>query len=282
MESIYSRSWFSGTRREGEDKVVCTAFFIDNIFEQKASIVVRTKDFSIVSAQVETLRGLSEADHNCVHIFPNLNGLQILSGNVGKAVRESINYNPQGYQSNLLLNTIRTVALSRSFFIKELGYQDEDDYYRFWAVKLKDTCMYQSNQDKGVDTYRAKKEKLGFDDRSEALFNRMQNINILRLGGDILCNGSLVDTHHQMSVILRLNDNLEITEVNGTIVRSPHEICPEGTKALNRLIGVSFQKQNAPAKSIHKLVGGGDGCFHLSNLVLEIAESLDALQSQQK
>ena len=116
MKSIYSRSWVVNIQREAKEKVLCNGYFLDNFVEKKVAIVARNNDFSILSAEIETLKGLSEEEHNTRQSFTRLSNVLLNSGTVGKAVREAVSNDPEGYQSTILMEAIRGVSLSRSFF----------------------------------------------------------------------------------------------------------------------------------------------------------------------
>ena len=83
---------------------------------------------------------------------------------------------------------------------------------------------------------------------------------------------SMCDSFHEITVFLTVNlpDGI-IQEARAEFVRKPDEICGQTVELMDRLQGLTLGK--GIIKNASRLIGGGSGCTHLVDLVVEAAKA---------
>jgi len=88
--------------------------------------------------------------------------------------------------------------------------------------------------------------------------------------------GHLLDSYHEMSLVLQLDQSLLIRKALGKMLRCPDSVCREALPRINGLEGTSLATTDS--KRYQSICGGSSGCAHISHLVQEAALTLDIYQ----
>jgi len=101
------------------------------------------------------------------------------------------------------------------------------------------------------------------------LFNRMKSFSTEQVGDDLRIQGTLIDSIHEMvlELIVGLDDSV-IKKVKFEVLKTGHTlICKELEAKAKSLEGCVIGP--GIAKTIKEKTGGGEGCHHLVDLLLE-------------
>ena len=74
---------------------------------------------------------------------------------------------------------------------------------------------------------------------------------------------------HQMKIKLVLNDNLFVVDAEAKTENSPYSICKNANSNFKKIIGL--QIKSGWKREITKLIGGTNGCTHITELLSSIA-----------
>lgn len=99
-------------------------------------------------------------------------------------------------------------------------------------------------------------------------FEREVKLNVEDLQGIIKINSYLKDNTHEMKVTLYVNPvSMEITDINGEMIRKPYEVCQSGLSKLERLVGLTVK--SGINKKVAEIMGKTEGCVHIIELLRE-------------
>ena len=110
-------------------------------------------------------------------------------------------------------------------------------------------------------------------DRLEALgeaaelhFSRDFRTKLFRLDDGWISWTALDDDFHSMRVALKFDENGEIVEAGGRMLRHPYETCPRAIESLRNLIGANVARPGAH-NQIKERVPRTEGCLHVADMV---------------
>jgi hypothetical protein len=188
--------------------------------------------------------------------------------NSGPALKEALK-DLGDFPRLLFAETVRGVIQAETFIWEERGFASLADYSSYWEKMYANSCRYYSNLDRVGKTWG---EYVHFT-RSSNLFNRFKSQLVYQCPDNgYRISGQLSDSFHEVSVDLTLNQHLEVIEAQGKLLRAPDDVCREATKYLHRLPGQAVNDLNK--KHIVNLLGQGNGCVHLIDVVHDAMESI--------
>ena len=270
MHCVFQRHWHSSVRLE-EQKLLAEAAYCGTDREVCARLIVDPKTFIIEKADWEKYRTPKEKGWKLTNL-PQLEGIEAYF-NSGKAIREALAPLGEPYVYDLVAEAVRAIIQGETFIFKKRGYPSKEDYQGFWGTFYADSCRYFSNLKALTKGWF---EHIGYDDRRGSLFNRMKSVTLYLDENSYLLIGHLNDSFHSISTELRLEkDKLNVISAKGDLLRVPDQVCAEAESFMKNLEGKSLT--GAKKKEIALLLGGGDGCIHLIDLVYDGLHILELL-----
>jgi hypothetical protein len=79
-------------------------------------------------------------------------------------------------------------------------------------------------------------------------------------------------TLHDMTLTLRVDDDMVITEVSSSMAKHPHTECPRITGAFEQMVGLSVAR--GYNREIKARLGGIHGCAHMTQLALALGPAV--------
>lgn len=272
MRCLFQRMWHSSVRFEedaGEHFLVEVAY-CGTDGEACARLLVEPATLLIREAVWEKYRAPEERVPSITKI-PALAGVEAYF-NSGDALREALAPLGDPCARELFAEAVRGVIQAETFLFKERGFSSPEAYQDNWDRLYVNSCRYYSNLDRVT---RGWFEHIGYSHRRGNLFNRMKS-QILYLqdnSNSYLLAGNLADSFHNASVELELEmDGKTVKSSKGELLRAPDSVCREASALMNALTGENFE--NLSKKDIARLLGGGNGCVHLIDLVSDARETI--------
>lgn len=180
---------------------------------------------------------------------------------------------PSGEQApirELISECIRGLVQAETFFFKERGYASAAQYDDYWEDMYLNGCYYYSNLDK-VEKHWL--DYVGYTERSGNLFNRLHSVAIHQEGdGCFSLNASFIDSFHELSVRLGLNNNGIVILSEASYNRAPDKICWDNTRHLENLLGLRLS--DLGKKDLASLAGGAKGCNHLVDILYDSSRAM--------
>jgi hypothetical protein len=111
------------------------------------------------------------------------------------------------------------------------------------------------------------------------LFDRCLSQQLYRVDEEVyIINGSLIDTFHQINTCLKLDKRMGVTAAFGQLLRVPDPVCQAAITKLANIKG--YRLPDLSKKEIATLLGAGEGCVHLIDLVYESKKTLELYLKQ--
>jgi hypothetical protein len=79
-------------------------------------------------------------------------------------------------------------------------------------------------------------------------------------------------TLHDMTLTLRVDDTMVITEASASMAKNPHTECPRITEAFEQMVGLSVAR--GYTREIKARLGGIHGCAHMAQLALALGPAV--------
>jgi hypothetical protein len=77
---------------------------------------------------------------------------------------------------------------------------------------------------------------------------------------------------HDMTLALRVDDGMVITEASASMANHPHTECPRITEAFGQMVGLSVAR--GYSREITARLGGINGCAHMTQLALALGPAV--------
>ncbi|HBX23579.1 MAG TPA: DUF2889 domain-containing protein [Desulfotomaculum sp.] len=263
MRNTLQRHWFTMVRRSRTDGLLdAQTVYRGTDGECAALLLVEPGTLKVVAATWESyapevktveVKGLVgvEAYFKCGPVLK-----ETLTG-LGKFTR------------SLFAETVRGIIQAETFLLAERGFASPSAYSHYWEKFYAGSCRYYSN----LERISNKWDEYAGTDRLTSLFNRFksQNVYIDEKHGYRVA-GMLSDSFHELSVDLALDPDLLVTKANGVMLRVPDNVCCEAVAYINELPGRRLD--GLRKKQVADLLGAGEGCVHLIDLVHDAVESV--------
>lgn len=235
--------------------------------EMLAQLWVKPRSFEIVKARWEVNRSQDPT-------LPALTELPLLKGIIayfgcGKSFSRALTPYPP-VATELFLENVRALIQAESYLIGERGFPSIEDYVEYWKGFYLGSCRYYSNLEA---VQRSWGEYVSGRKPGTNLFNRFKTLSINRCNKGLQLRASMTDSFHEMALTIQLDPAGEtVREATGTVIRAPDMVCPDAATFVQRLKGINLL--TAERTEIERLLGAGDGCVHLIELVFESAALL--------
>ncbi len=270
MNSLFQRNWYTSVQRSGDDMLQAETCYVDSEREAAARLLVNVKDFCVKEAVWEEHRTGGKPGTG-VRTVPVLHGQEAYF-NAGAALQQVAQFLADPLAVPLFAETVKGVIQAETFLWDLRGYGSAEEYSRYWGKYYAGSCRYYSNLDR-VET--GWFEHVGEEQREGNLFVRFKTQTFYSLGeGAYLLTGNLSDSFHQVSVNLELAaEDWRVIRAAGTLHRTPDKVCREASGFLQELVGTGLK--GLGKKEIAGLLGKGQGCVHLIDLVSDAVHILE-------
>ncbi len=265
MDILLQRNWHISGRLE-ENELISEATYCGTDRELTARLAVETKSLHVLQAFWEVYRSPGLAVPQIKEIF-NLKGLEAYLG-CGNELRQALSFLNNPFAVGLFSEAVKGVIQSATFLYKDRGFLSSEEFEKDWTDKFKGSCRYYSNLERvSQDWY----EHIGYDERWGNLFNRTKTQILSRDKDCYILTGHLIDSFHGIAAELFLNENGLVQKSRGMILRAPDKVCKEAPVYMTNISGHNLLSLSK--KDIASLLGGGQGCIHLIDLVTDGAET---------
>lgn len=264
MSDILHRHWYTSVRRDpGATILDAKTVYCGTDSEVSARLLVDQTTFAITGADWEEYSPTVEYVE-----LPEL--LQVEAYfNCGPVLKEKL-AGLGVFPRSLFADTVRGIIQAETYLLKERGFNSAADYSNYWEKFYANSCRYYSN----LHRINQKWYEYAGGYRNRNLFNRFKSQVVSKddHAGGYRVSGLLSDSFHELSVNMLLDENLLITDCSGALLRAPDAVCQEAVSFLLKLPGQ--QADNMDKKQTAALLGQGEGCVHLIDIVFEGLESI--------
>jgi len=261
MEFLQQCYWHTVVRREDEGTIIAQTDYSDSQVERRAVIRVDISSFSIIEARLERIGRPGDMAEKC-HQIENLKGIKAYMGS-GRQLREALQDAGDELERSLFNEAVICTVQAETFLFQERGFDDAASYIEFWEKYYAGSCYYYSHLDKVGTSW---VDFVGPALRQTDLFNRFKSQQVMRdEKGDYLVLGNLNDTFHQMSTYIIVNQQLQVTQAYGQLIRTPDAVCLSAASLADNLPGTDLSCISK--KELAMTLGAGQGCTHIIDLI---------------
>jgi hypothetical protein len=267
MKSLFQCNWYTEVNRSGNGQLMAKTSYLDTQREAAACLLVDINTFIIKDARLEEQRSIESIGSRSLQVAPLL-GSEAYIG-AGPALKETAAFLNDPLAVALFAESIKGIIQCERFLLEERGYASLEEFFLMWRKFGLDSCRLFSNLDRVTFSSIDRASYL----RPEGnLFVRFKTQSLYSLGEEqYLLTGYFSDIRHETSVNLRLKGST-VMEADGGFVRPPNPICPETDTFLSNLPGVDLK--GVSKKEIAAILGNGQGCVHMIDLVNDCAQML--------
>jgi hypothetical protein len=252
-----------------EQKLLVEVTYCGTDREACARLVVDPETFAVREAAWEKYRTPQGAGCKTLNL-PQLAGMEAYF-NCGGIMREALAPLQDSCANGLFAEAVRGLIQAETFLYKERGFSSAEAYEHNWNSLYVNSCRYYSNLDRVTQGWY---EHVGCITRTGSLFNRMKTQVLYLQDNSYLLAGHLNDSFHGVSVELELEkDSFMVKSARGDLLRAPDCVCGEAAGLMKELEGKNLG--GIKKKDIARLLGGGNACVHLIDLVSDGLETLE-------
>ena len=314
MKILEQGAYMNYVNRLNENEVLSQAMLLNTQFEGSASLVFDVAEFKITQARW-TIHRANDPDARGESELPDLLGKSAYIDG-GKAIKKLPDFsrivksNPApgepvnedescscgcgctggesavsgedseewGKIKELLLECIRGAFQAEAFLLEYRGYSNVQDYEVFWQSDKKDYCRPYTGGMPGLEEWPIYIGSHGHY-RKENLYNKYKSYCIIDRGsGKAYAIGTYNDSFHEMNVELNYDSQSGIIEdYDMTAVRVPFNPCTELSHTASELF-IGKDIRSLAKRDVGKLIGGPMGCFHLVDIVADVAAAVRDLK----
>lgn len=271
MKNLFQRNWYTEIRRSDDKHLKAVTSYLDTYREAAARLLIDINSFIIEDAIWEEQRSVEPKSLNSRQVTPLLGSEAYFSS--GPKLKEAGGFLNDPLAGSLFSESIKGIIQAETFLWEERGYSSEKEYEDKWTDFYSGSCRYYSNLDRITKSWYT---HVGESKRDGNLFIRFKTQSLLDLENNhYLLTGTLSDSFHELNLNLKLN-GLTVEAADGILLRSPDLVCREATTLLSNLHGTKLQDLNK--KEMADILGKGQGCVHLIDLVYDCAQTLELLK----
>ncbi len=267
MHCVFQRFWHTSVRLDQGELLVEVAY-LSTDKEICARMTVAPDSFLVRQAWLEVYRAHGINSPETIEIS-GLEGMEAYF-NSGEALRKALMPRSVPEAKDLFAEGVRGVIQAETFLVEQRGYSGPLEYQDYWFDLYQGACRFYSNIERVKNRWY---EHIGYFYRSGTLFNRMKSQILYSNEKGFLLTGHLHDSFHSVAVELELEKEKGlITSARGDILRAPDPVCMESTVYMDKINGTFLPEMDK--REIASLLGGGNGCVHLIDLVSDGAKTI--------
>jgi len=268
MKNLFQRNWYTEVCRAPDQTLRVVTSYLDTEREAAAHLVLDLNSFIIKEAVWEEQRSSKPIRFNSRRVSPLLGSEAYFSS--GPKLKEAGAFLNDPLAGSLFSESIKGIIQAETFLWEERGYSTEAEYESKWTDFYSGSCRYYSNPERITRSWYT---HVGTSKREGNLFVRFKSQSLLGLGAEqYLLTGNLSDSFHELNVNIKLHGST-VEEAEGLLLRAPDPVCREGAAFLKNLQGINLPEINK--KAIAGILGKGQGCVHLIDLVNDCAQILE-------
>lgn len=190
-----------------------------------------------------------------------------------KIIKTLPNYDGNGFIKELLLEDLRGINQAEIYMLEEINIADPIEYEKKWLNEKVNYCRPYTGRMPGVYEWPNYVNSLNHY-RTQNLYNKYKQYTLISTGGDIATiSGTYQDSFHEMyaQMSYSLTDRT-ITDFDMTMRRWPFAACFEMDHMASGLF-VGRKIDDLTKKETGTLIGGSTGCFHLVDIVADMAKA---------
>ena len=270
MKNIFQRNWCTEVRRSSNGLLNAKTSYVETYREAVAHLIVDVNSFVIQEALWEEQRSSKPIAARLLQVTPLCGSEAYFSS--GPALKEAAAFLDDPLAVALFSETIKGIIQGETFLLNERGFTSEQDYEHKWRDFYSGSCRFFSNLDRVTKTWF---DHVGESQREGNLFVRFKTQSLYALGENrYLLTGNLSDSFHEVNVRLKL-DRFIVEEADGILLRAPDLVCREAAALLANLHGIDLRR--IPKKELASILGKGQGCVHVIDLVSDCAYIMEHL-----
>ncbi|WP_276621278.1 DUF2889 domain-containing protein [Syntrophomonas wolfei] len=269
MEFLFQRFWHSFVERLDEKYIIARTTYLDTGMEREIVLRIEAESLDIEEAWLLRLGRPGMMADSCEELQV-LKGIKAYLGS-GPELRQALRSVEDELLRSLVNDTVIAVVQAESFLYRERGYNDAAQYTRAWEEFYLGSCRYYSNLERVKVSWG---DFIGAFSRETRLFDRCKTQQLFREdNGTYRINGSIIDSFHHMTACLELDQDMTLSQAWADMTRVPDKVCRESTGQLANIIGHTLAGK--PKKELARLLGAGQGCVHLIDLLYDSARMLE-------
>ncbi|GAB6154598.1 hypothetical protein JCM17380_33480 [Desulfosporosinus burensis] len=275
MKNLFQRNWYTEVRRSDNGLLKAKTSYVDTYREAVAHLIVDVNSFVIQEAWWEEQRSTEPINARTLQVTPLCGSEAYFSS--GPALKEAAEFLKDPLAVALFSETIKGIIQAETFLLHERGFASEQDYENKWMNFYSGSCRFFSSLDRITKTWY---DHVGESKRDGNLFVRFKTQSFFDLGNhQYLLTGNLSDSFHEVNVKIKL-DGFIVAEADGVLLRTPDLICREATVLLVNLHGINLRR--IAKKELAGILGKGQGCVHLIDLVSDCAYILETYKGDHR
>lgn len=268
MKNLFQRNWYTEVRRSNNGLLTAKTSYVDTHREAVAHLFVDVNTFIIQEALWEEQRSTEPIQARTLQVTPLCGSEAYFSS--GPVLKEAAEFLRDPLAVALFSETVKGLIQAETFLLEERGFTSEQDYESKWKDSYSGSCRYFSNLDRVTDKWY---DHVGESQRAGNLFVRFKTQSFFDLEDNrYLLTGNLSDSFHEVNVRIQLNGFI-VEEADGILLRTPDLVCRESAALLANLNGTDLR--GIAKKELASILGKGQGCVHVIDLVGDCAYILD-------
>ncbi len=270
MTNVFQRHWYTMVRRSRSGGMLdAQTVYRGTDGECAALLLVQPETFKIVDAVWESCA----PEYKIVEV-KGLVGVEAYF-NCGPALKEALGELGK-FPRSLFAETISGIIQAETFLLAERGFASPSEYDLYWDKFYAGSCRYYSNLDRVSQKWQ---EHAGAYRTTGGLFNRFKCQNVYADASGYRVSGMFCDSFHELSVDLKLNTDLSVEQADGVMLRVPDNVCREASAYASQLTGLVLA--GLGKKQVAGLLGAGEGCVHLIDLVHDAVQSVEIYKQKE-
>jgi hypothetical protein len=263
MSIIGQRNIFCTIDRNG-GLVYAKAIILSKDFEASAWLAVGVADYLIREADWEISKAPSGIPLG-KGIATDAIGVKANTG-IGSALIHLTEANGGILIKSLIFECVKGLMQAETYLFRERGYPSEAAYEAYWMDKESNGCRFYTHPQQETSGWF---EHVGPYQRSGNLFNRCKSYQLSLHGTDLTLQGTFHDSYHEMAGEIRFDKATGIiSECSLSMFRAPGSSCLETTAHGQSFVGKDIY--DLTRKQVVGLVGGPQGCYHLTDLLADM------------
>ena len=271
MNNLFQRNWYTEVRRSDDKLLAVKTSYLDTDREAVAHMLVDINTFIVKEALWVEQRPLKPLNERTRRVTPLIGTEAYFSS--GPVLKEAGKFINDPIAVAAFTENIIALIQAETYILEERGFASKEAYEGNWVNFYTGSCRYYSHPDRVTQSWYT---YLGDSKRDDNLFVRFKTQGLFGLTeNQYLLIGNLSDSFHEVNVNIKLNGFI-VEKATGVSIRTPDPVCKEATGFLDNLQGINLQ--GLPKKEIAGILGKGQGCVHLIDLVNNCAQILDLYQ----
>lgn len=271
VKIIEQGAYLSQVNKTGGGKFAAKSTFISTRYECDAVMYADARTMTVDKVvycihRTPGNEGLIEAE------IPELVGASCtFAGN--KAIKPLPDYDGKGFIKELLLENLRCINQAEMYMLEEINIPDQMAYEEYWRDEKANYCRPYTNRMPDIYEWPVHSNYLEHY-RNLNLYNKYKQYTIFDIGGGkATAAGTYQDSFHEMYAQLTYHlEDREITDFDMTMRRWPFAACYEMDHMWSeRFVGRKIDELSK--KVTGGLIGGSYGCFHLTDIVADMAKA---------